>query len=62
MGEEISVADICLAAQVENAKRYGVRIEEYERIHSISSELERVPEIEAAHPLRQEDAPQKREN
>ena len=49
-GGEITMADICLLPQIFNANRWGVPLEPYPRIRSIVTAMERVPEVDAAHP------------
>ena len=51
VGDEITIADVFLIAQVENVRRYKVEVERYSRIHEITSRLQDVPEIKASHPL-----------
>jgi maleylacetoacetate isomerase len=50
VGDELSLADICLVPQVYNAKRYNVDIERLENISRINSFLETLPEFYQTRP------------
>nr|UOU03304.1 glutathione S-transferase zeta 2 [Brachionus rubens] len=55
VGDEITIADLCLVPQVYSARRYKVDISKYPIIQSINSELEKLPEFVKAHPDNQPD-------
>lgn len=49
-GDSVSLADICLAPQIYNARRWGVDMGRFPRTDGISSRLEKIPGFIAAHP------------
>ena len=49
-GGEPTLADICLAPQVHNARRWNVDISQHERIGEAMDRLEKIPAFAAAHP------------
>ncbi|MBZ0130848.1 MAG: maleylacetoacetate isomerase [Rhodobacteraceae bacterium] len=51
-GDTISMADICLAPQIYNARRWEVDLTALPRIARIMAELEAIPAFAAAHPDR----------
>ena len=51
-GKTLTLADICLVPQHYNALRWGVEMNQFKRINSIVSALEKLPAIAAAHPDR----------
>lgn len=55
-GETVSLADICLAPQVFNAKRFEVIVAKYPTITRIDEAINRLPAFESAQPGRQPDA------
>ncbi len=59
VGDEITVADICLVPQVYNAVRYNVDLSQFPIINRINETLNKLPEFQAAHPDAQPDAPKK---
>lgn len=54
-GDTVSLADICLAAQLTNNKRFGVDMTPYPQITRIGEELERLDAFHTASPARQPD-------
>ena len=56
-GDTPGLADICLIAQVYNARRWGLALDDYPRIRRIEAAGLAHPAIAAAHPDRQPDAP-----
>lgn len=57
VGDEVSLADICLAPQVYAALRFKVDISGLERINRIHARLSALPAFANAHPDKQPDAP-----
>jgi maleylacetoacetate isomerase len=57
VGEEISLADVCLVPQVFNAQRFGCDLTPYPRIVDIAGRLEEHEAFRAAAPGNQPDAP-----
>jgi len=55
-GNEISMADICLAPQIYNAKRFQIDFGPFPTIARIEQELSQLPAFTAAHPDNQPDA------
>lgn len=51
-GDQVTLADICLAPQIYNARRWGVVVENLPRTSAISARLEELPAFAAAHPDR----------
>ncbi len=51
-GDQITMADICLVPQIYNARRWRVDLAAFPTISAISSRLEAIPAIAAAHPDR----------
>ena len=56
VGDELSIADLCLVPQVYNARRFKVDEKKYPRIYQISARLESLPAFIEAHPDNQVDA------
>lgn len=56
VGDEVTVADLCLVPQVYNANRFKVDMSVYPTIARIELELAKLPEFEKAHPSQQPDA------
>ena len=50
LGNEISMADLCLVPHIQGARNYGVDVSVYERLISVESALYEVKEVEQAHP------------
>jgi len=57
VGDEISIADLCLVPQVFNAIRFKVDLTSYPLITKINAFLETQPAFAAAHPKQQPDCP-----
>lgn len=55
-GEQPDLADLCIVAQVYNARRWGVDLAHFPRIAQIEANALKVPAIVAAHPDQQPDA------
>ena len=55
-GEQPDIADLCIVAQVYNARRWGVDLAAFPNISRIESNALKVPAIAAAHPDQQPDA------
>ncbi len=56
VGDNVTVADICLVPQVYNAHRFGVDMSRYPHIMAAEATLSALPEFEAARPENQPDA------
>ncbi len=52
IGDRPGLADLCLLPQVYNARRWGVDLQAFPRIAAIANQMERLPEVAAAHPDR----------
>eukprot|EP00002_Diphylleia_rotans_P019907 TRINITY_DN3849_c0_g2_i1.p1 TRINITY_DN3849_c0_g2~~TRINITY_DN3849_c0_g2_i1.p1 ORF type:complete len:213 (-),score=55.47 TRINITY_DN3849_c0_g2_i1:136-774(-) len=57
VGDEVTLADVCLVPQVYNAKRFNVEMEKFPTIARIDQELSKLPEFEKAQPRNQPDRP-----
>ncbi len=58
VGDEITVADICLVPQLYNAVRFNIDLEkEFPELYQIDKNMQAVAEVAAAHPSQQPDAP-----
>ncbi|XP_020775346.1 maleylacetoacetate isomerase isoform X2 [Boleophthalmus pectinirostris] len=57
VGDEISMADICLVPQVYNAERFKVDIEPYPTIKRLNATLVEIDAFRTSHPSRQPDTP-----
>lgn len=60
VGDEITMADLCLIPQVFNARIYEVDISKFKNILRIDSELKHHPAIISSHPHNQVDCPHKK--
>lgn len=49
-GNHITMADICLMAQMYNTERFNINVSAYKNILSVYNNLKNKPEIRAAHP------------
>ncbi|KAI6657683.1 hypothetical protein LOD99_427 [Oopsacas minuta] len=58
VGNEITMADLCLVPQFFNAARFKVEVEPYPTICRIVEELEKNEAFKAAHPFNQPDCPE----
>nr|XP_056707366.1 maleylacetoacetate isomerase [Euleptes europaea] len=57
VGDEVSMADLCLVPQVYNAERYKVDLAPYPTIRRINKALLELEEFKTSHPSRQPDTP-----
>lgn len=57
VGDEVSMADLCLVPQVYNAERYKVDLAPYPIIRRINKALLELEEFQTSHPCRQPDTP-----
>lgn len=57
VGDELSMADICLVPQVYNAERFKVDIEQYPTIKRLNVALLQIEAFKTSHPSRQPDTP-----
>ncbi len=55
-GDDLSLADICLAPQVYNAQRWGVEMAAFRTVAKVAAEASDLPEVAAAHPDRMKPA------
>lgn len=62
VGDSVTMADICLVPQVNNAKIMKVDMAPYPTIVRITDALVQLPAFKVAHPSRQPDAPEDFEN
>jgi len=56
-GDQVSMADICLASQVAGAKFFNVDLASYPTVGRIASQYEKIDAFTRAHPLKQPGAP-----
>ncbi|KAH7695939.1 hypothetical protein AAVH_36996 [Aphelenchoides avenae] len=49
VGDSVTLADVCLVPQVQNARRYGVDVARYPTIKRIDAALSELPEFQKAH-------------
>ena len=57
--EKLSIADLALASHLIGAARFGVTLENYPRVANVGASLMVIPEVGAAHPDMQIDAPRR---
>uniref|UniRef100_A0A6I8PJU1 Maleylacetoacetate isomerase n=1 Tax=Ornithorhynchus anatinus TaxID=9258 RepID=A0A6I8PJU1_ORNAN len=57
MGDEVSMADLCLVPQVANAERFKVNLAPYPTIKRINEALLNLEAFQVTHPCRQPDTP-----
>ncbi|XP_042548597.1 maleylacetoacetate isomerase [Dipodomys spectabilis] len=57
VGDEVSMADLCLVPQVANAKRFNVDLTPYPTINHINKTLLALEAFQVSHPSRQPDTP-----
>ncbi|KAF6130300.1 glutathione S-transferase zeta 1 [Phyllostomus discolor] len=57
VGDEVSMADLCLVPQVANAERYKVDLTPYPTINRINKSLLALEAFQVSHPCRQPDTP-----
>ena len=63
VGDEVSIADLCLVPQVYSAGRFKVDLTEYPNVRRVYEELNKLPAFRKAHAHRQPDTyPELREN
>jgi maleylacetoacetate isomerase len=55
VGDEITIADLCLAPQVLSAHRFNVSLDDFPNVRRINEELEKLPEFQMTHPDKQID-------
>ena len=55
VGDEVSIADLCLIPQVYSANRFSVDLTEFPHVRRVASELEKLPAFFKAHAHRQPD-------
>ena len=55
VGDEVSIADLCLVPQVYSAHRFNVDLTEYPTVRRVSDELDKIPEFKKAHAHSQPD-------
>ncbi|MEA3587130.1 maleylacetoacetate isomerase [Pseudidiomarina sp. 1APP75-27a] len=56
VGDEFSLADVCLVPQVYSAQRFGIDLDAYPLLQSIYGRLQELPWVAEAHPDKQPDA------
>lgn len=56
VGDAPSMADCCLVPQMFAAARFGIRIDDFKRLHEINERCLALPAFETAHPKNQPDA------
>ena len=56
-GEQLTLADIALASHLIGAERFGVDLVPFPRVRAVGASLSQLPEVAAAHPDLQRDAP-----
>ena len=56
VGDEVSVADICVVPQLYNARRFGVDVSAYPRLLAIEAACEELEAFQRSHPDQQPDA------
>ncbi|XP_060243904.1 maleylacetoacetate isomerase isoform X3 [Meriones unguiculatus] len=57
VGDEVSMADVCLVPQVANAERFKVDVSQYPTISHINKALLALDAFQVSHPSRQPDTP-----
>ncbi len=56
VGDDVTLADVCLVPQMFSARRFGVDLSPFGRLVAIDEALAAMPAVAAAHPDRQPDA------
>lgn len=56
VGDDFSLADVCLVPQVYSAERFGIALDDYPLMRAIYQRLLELPWVAAAHPSKQPDA------
>lgn len=57
VGDQLTMADVCLVPQVYNARRFGVELDPFPTLAAVEARLSKLPAFEAATPARQPDCP-----
>lgn len=57
VGDQVTLADICLVPQIYNANRFGCDMSQYPTLVRVAAELEKLDPFQKAHPSVQPDAP-----
>lgn len=57
VGDEVTLADLCLVPQVYNARRFGVELSAFPLVSAIESRLAALPVFASSHPTQQPDCP-----
>nr|AYN44511.1 glutathione S-transferase Z4 [Brachionus rotundiformis] len=57
VGDQITIADLCLVPQVYSAKRFNIDLNEFPNVRRVNEQLEKIPEFIKAHAHRQIDTP-----
>lgn len=57
VGDQVTVADLCLVPQVYSAKRFNVDLSGFPNVLRVNDELEKLPAFVKAHAHRQPDTP-----
>nr|QUF59423.1 glutathione S-transferase GSTZ4 [Brachionus angularis] len=57
VGDELSIADLCLVPQVYSANRFNIDMSEFPNVIRVNAELEKIPAFKTAHAHRQIDTP-----
>ena len=57
VGDDITIADLCLVPQVYSANRFNIDLTDFPNVRRVYTELEKVPEFIKAHAHRQIDTP-----
>lgn len=56
VGDTVSIADICIVPQLTNARRFGIKVEEFPHLASLEKRLAELPAFATAVPEQQPDA------
>lgn len=62
VGDEVTLADVCLVPAVWNTERAGILLDEFPTVARIMGELRGLPEVKAAHWRCQPDTPESEKN
>lgn len=57
VGDDVTMADVCLVPQVYNAVRFGIDVSQFEYISRINEQLMHLDAFTQSHPSKQPDAP-----
>jgi maleylacetoacetate isomerase len=58
VGDEVTIADLCLVPQVYSANRFKISLDNYPLVRRINDDLEKIVEFQQAHPSKQPDCPE----